>query len=183
MPLLQASSYSSFHANIVKKLSDKKLETLNQTVLWQQSHRQANYLTSLVNQQVSQCPPKETFKSKLSEFDRDISTFVDSNSHAPNKHYNLPELMGRDQFLGKWFQGGRGETDIEQELDKEPEIDYDLKNNDDQEGQTSDFEEWWGVEREGKKESSDSNSSDDDDDGGEMMPIFEPIFKRPAPEA
>lgn len=57
--------------------------------------------------------------------------------------------------------------------------DYDLQDADKQdlEDQSSDFEDWWGVEREGTqnqnaKTSSDEND-DDDDDGGEMMPIFD----------
>ena len=93
--------------------------------------------------------------------------FVDSKLDA--------DRFNHDLFIGKWFRkpdsGGQSEEEIE----------YDLKrvDRDDDEAQSSDFEEWWGVEREGKSEekwwsANDSHEDDDDqDDGGEMMPVFD----------
>ena len=69
----------------------------------------------------------------------------------------------QDLFIGKWFR----KPDSTQP--SEDEIEYDLKrvDRDDDEAQASDFEEWWGVEREGKTEESwwtGGDSHDDDDD-------------------
>ena len=63
------------------------------------------------------------------------------------------------------------------DIGRDEPIDYDLKKEADDldlEGQTSDFEDWWGVEREGKNSqgSSSDHDDDDDDDGGEMMPVW-----------
>ena len=74
-------------------------------------------------------------------------------------------------FIGKWLKGLTG--DIEPTQDRK--IDYDLKKEDGD--QSEDFEDWWGVEREGKKDESTSeeNEDDDDDNGGEMMPIIDTV--------
>ena len=51
--------------------------------------------------------------------------------------------------MSGWFGGKKPESD---ESADEKDIDYELKNKDDQEVETSDNEEiedWWGVEREG----------------------------------
>lgn len=70
-------------------------------------------------------------------------------------HFNslpgLPNINDRHEFIGKWFRGGKGSDAEEAGIDGDDgdDIDYDLKDtkDDDLEGQTSDFEEWWGVER------------------------------------
>ena len=63
-----------------------------------------------------------------------------------------------------------------QNSDGEERIDYDLKGNGEDglvhDGESSDFEEWWGVERDNGK-SSDHDSDDDEPSGGEMLPVFD----------
>jgi len=102
---------------------------------------------------------------------QNLSQFVDQKIITNQPHIS----DGRTAFIGKWFRGGSGETEEPQE------VNYDLKGEQDDdlwEGQSSDFEDFWGVEREGKRSDSDENRSsdredDDDDHGGEMMPVID----------
>eukprot|EP00356_Strombidium_inclinatum_P001982 CAMPEP_0170479356 /NCGR_PEP_ID=MMETSP0208-20121228/624_1 /TAXON_ID=197538 /ORGANISM="Strombidium inclinatum, Strain S3" /LENGTH=98 /DNA_ID=CAMNT_0010751733 /DNA_START=210 /DNA_END=506 /DNA_ORIENTATION=+ len=83
-------------------------------------------------------------------------------------HQNqLPDNSTR-KFLGKWF---RKDSDPEEGSE---EIDYDLRdgNLNDGDAELSDFENWWGVERQGNERGMQSDD-DDDADGGEMMPILD----------
>ena len=69
------------------------------------------------------------------------------------------------KFWGKWF----GKNEDDKPAKKEEDIDYDLKQELDDDYELSDFDDWHGVERSGEDMTSDD---DDDADGGEMMPIF-----------
>ena len=94
----------------------------------------------------------------------------------------FPE-QDKDSFMSGWFGGKKPDGDDSAD-ENEKDIDYGLKNKDDEEVEDTDNEEiedWWGVERKGhphdpKQSSSDSNESDDDEgDGGEMMPILDTV--------
>ena len=92
------------------------------------------------------------------------------------RHPVLQE-MDRNMFLGKLFGHNRN-NEVESEDQGSDGLDYELKREaGDDQGQSSDFEEWWGVEREGRggpSQTDDKNDTDDDDlDGGEMMPVFD----------
>ena len=90
-------------------------------------------------------------------------------------------FFNKHEFMGKWFGAGKksGDENSDGEI-KERDIDYELKKEngeDDVENQSSDFEDFHGVERRGKKDesctSSDENDDDDDEEGGEMMPVVD----------
>ena len=69
-------------------------------------------------------------------------------------------------FLGNLF--GQNNDDTEEK------INYDLKGEEGlDDGQSSDFEDWWGVERDNGKTSDDHDSDDDEPSGGEMLPVFD----------
>ena len=71
-------------------------------------------------------------------------------------------------FLGNLFGNN---IDGEEKI-----IDYDLKRNGEDglhEGESSDFEDWWGVERDNGKTSDSHDSDDDEPSGGEMRPVLD----------
>ena len=115
--------------------------------------------------------------------DQELKQFVDENKSFNLNRIFAEKYSNKDNFImDKWF-GNRGRNQ-EQKDSKEHEIDYDLRGENNEEGleaggETSDFEDWWGVEREGHNDehTSDENKDDDDDDdgpdGGEMMPIID----------
>ena len=108
-------------------------------------------------------------ESQVGSTDQDLNQFVNQASSP----FDLPQLGSKNQFIGKWFGNSKENQDQEQ-LKKESGEDQSLNpSGEEVEAQTSDFESWWGVERDGKKNSSTSDDNDDDDDGGEMMPVFD----------
>lgn len=98
---------------------------------------------------------KQKMVSKLSKTEKELSEYINQKQIGQRINFNslpgLPEMKERHEFIGKWFRGGNGPSIEDDGIDGdvEDDIDYDLKklNDDDLEGQTSDFEEWWGVER------------------------------------
>ena len=108
------------------------------------------------------------------------STMKDDNLKefvAQKKVYNNferhPILQSRDMFLGNLF--GKN-SDGEDKIDFEEKIDYDLKRNGEDglhEAESSDFEEWWGVERDQGKSTDSHDSDDDEPHGGVQQPVFD----------
>jgi hypothetical protein len=93
----------------------------------------------------------------MAEQDRDLSQFVDQNKSysSTDLKRHFPSFGDRHEFIGKWFQGGKGDTqpdDVIEGTDEEKDIELKKEGDEDLEGQTSDFEDWRGVEREGKKD-------------------------------
>ena len=97
--------------------------------------------------------------------DANLKVFVAQNKSSNNLERH-PLLQNRNMFLGNLFRENNDDT--------EEKINYDLKGDDGlHEGESSDFEDWWGVERDTGKTSDDHDSDDDEPSGGEMLPVFD----------